>query len=245
MDSLKLTIAYDGTRYHGFQRQKNAVGVQQVLENGLGKLFQEPITIVGAGRTDAGVHARGQVVSFRNSGRVPLDKIVVAARAFLPADIAVLRAAEADRDFNARYAALGKRYVYLLQVAAPADPFTRNYCWQISQPPALALMQQAAELIIGEHDFAAFRSAGSSAKTTVRTIHRAEWTEVSSGHYEFIIEGNGFLYRMVRNLVGSMVKVGLGRRTITEFQTIFDSRARQHGDGSAPPQGLYLDEVFY
>lgn len=244
MRYLKLIVTYDGTNYHGFQTQKNAVGIQQIIEKGLSKLFGETIVVAASGRTDTGVHAKGQVISFRTKGTVPVERIVPAMVSYLPSDIVVIKAEETDKDFNARYCAIGKRYIYRILVTDNNSPFFRNLTWQMKNAPQIELLQAAADVVIGQHDFAAFRSAGSSAKTTIRTIYRAKWTQ-SNNEYQFSIEGNGFLYKMVRNLVGAMVRVGLGIITLEEFRVILEAKDRSLAGKSAPAHGLYLDEVFY
>ncbi|HIU63645.1 MAG TPA: tRNA pseudouridine(38-40) synthase TruA [Candidatus Avacidaminococcus intestinavium] len=241
---LKLTVAYDGSNYNGFQRQKNGIGVQQILEKGLTKLFREEITIVASGRTDAKVHARRQVISFATTGKVPTSKIVQAMVSYLPKDIVVLAAEEVSKQFNARYCAVRKRYEYRLLYTKINNPFQRDFRWQIKKEPDLLLLQEVAKVIVGEHDFAAFRSAGSSAQTTVRTIYKADWIR-HKNEYIFTIEGNGFLYKMVRNIVGAMMKVGWSEITVEDFKLILAARDRRLAGKAAPPQGLFLDEVFY
>ena len=245
MRYLKLTLAYDGSHYHGFQRQKNAVGIQQIVEKALSKLFGEEIMIAASGRTDTGVHARGQVISFATSGTVPTERIVPAMASFLPEDIVVWKAENVDENFNARYSASAKRYQYRIVVAEVPSPFERKYAWQVNKYLDAAAMQAAADLILGEHDFSAFRSLGSAPVKTVKNIYKAEWTKIGEQELRFTIEGDGFLYHMVRNLVGAMVRVGNAKITLERFKEIFASGDRKQAGMAAPPQGLYLEEVFY
>lgn len=245
MRYLKLTLAYDGSNYHGFQRQKNAVGIQQIVEKALSRMFGEEIKIAASGRTDTGVHAHAQVISFATGGTVPTDKIVQAMSSYLPEDIVAWKAEDVTADFNARYSAVAKRYIYRILITEAVNPFERNYAWQFKKMPDLSLMQAAADVIIGEHDFSAFRSAGSAPVKTIKNIYKAEWTRIGEQELRFTIEGDGFLYHMVRNLVGAMVRVGLGKITLERFKEIFASGDRRQAGTSAPPQGLYLDEVFY
>ncbi len=242
---LKLTFAYDGSNYHGFQRQKNAVGIQQIVEKALLKIFGETINIAASGRTDTGVHAHGQVISFATNGTVPTDKIVLAMSSYLPDDIVVCEAEEVTENFNARYSAVAKRYAYRILVADIPSPFERKYAWQLKKMPNLKAMQAAADVIIGEHDFSAFRSAGSAPVKTVKKIYKAEWTRIDEQELRFTIEGDGFLYHMVRNLVGAMVRVGNNKITLERFKAILASGDRKQAGMAAPPQGLYLEEVFY
>lgn len=245
MRHLKLTLAYDGSGYNGFQRQKNAVGIQQILEKALSKMFGEEIRIAASGRTDTGVHAEGQVISFSTSGTVPTEKIVQALPSYLPEDIVVWKAEDVAHNFNARYSAIAKRYVYRIIIAETPSPFKRKYAWYLKKPLDVQAMQAAADAILGEHDFAAFRSAGSAPVKTVKNIYKAEWTKSDEQELQFTIEGDGFLYHMVRNLVGAMVRVGNGKISLERFKDILASCDRKQAGTAAPPQGLCLDEVFY
>ncbi len=242
--TLKLTIAYDGTAYSGFQRQANAITVQQALEERLAKIFGHPVKVAGAGRTDAGVHAYGQVVSLRTTGSIPTDRIPLAARSVLPDDIVVTAAADMAANFHARFAAKSKIYEYRIYTGAVPDPFLRNYAWHVADAPDAALMNAAAQRAAGRHDFSAFRAAGGAATSPVRTIFAASCRE-NGALLEFSFWGSGFLYHMVRNLVGTLVDVGLGRISEEDFAAILASRDRKNAGITAPPQGLYLKEVLY
>ncbi|EAX47606.1 tRNA pseudouridine synthase A [Thermosinus carboxydivorans Nor1] len=241
---LKLTVAYDGTAYHGFQRQANAITVQQVLEERLATIFGHPLKVTGAARTDAGVHAYGQVVGFATSGTIPAANIVRAAKSVLPPDIVVVKAEEVSADFHARFSARSKIYLYRIYNAAVADPFRRNYAWHVTQPLDEAAMDTAVQTVVGTHDFSAFRAAGGPPVSPVRTIYEAGCTR-EGDMLEFRFWGNGFLYHMVRNLVGTLVDVGLGRLTRDGFTRILAGRDRTRAGITAPPQGLYLKEIFY
>lgn len=242
--NIKLIIAYDGTRYHGFQRQQNALAIQEILEKKLASLFGHPIKLIAAGRTDTGVHAYGQVVNFMTNGTIPAAKIPLAARGLLPDDIVVIGAEDVAPDFNARYSAQSKIYIYRIHQAPFEDPFLRNFSWHISKPLDIAAMNQAAQSIVGTHDFSAFRATGSAPVNPVRTIYSAAC--VTAGEQiEFTFWGNGFLYHMVRNLVGTLVNVGRGRITSEQFVAILESRNRKLAGATAPAQGLYLKEVYY
>lgn len=245
MRTLKLTVAYDGTNYHGFQKQTNALTVQQVLEEKLSLLCGEKIVTAGSGRTDTGVHARGQVVSLTTSGSIPLENLLKACAGILPKDIVLWQAEEADEGFHARYSACWKRYCYRIVQNKHADPFLRNYVWQMREYLRLEAMQEAAQLLLGTHDFSFFRSAGSVQSSPVKTIYRAEWLPKEQGELEFCIEGNGFLYHMVRNIVWHLVEVGKGTKSIAEFKSEFAAGKRHFKVAPAPPQGLYLDYVGY
>lgn len=243
--NIKLTIAYDGTAYHGFQRQINAITVQQILEEKLSKIFLHSVTVNGSARTDTGVHAYGQVVNFQTSGTIPAERIAIASRGLLPRDIVILAAEEVDLSFHARISATGKLYVYRIHQSPSANPFLRNYAWHIISPLNVPAMQEAAQAIIGTHDFSAFRGANTTQVVSpVRTIFQAEVQQVSD-IIEFRVWGNGFLYHMVRNLVGTLVDIGRGRRKSGDMGALLAGKDRSKAGMTAPAQGLYLQEVFY
>ncbi|MBP2655365.1 MAG: truA [Firmicutes bacterium] len=241
---LKLTVAYDGSRYHGFQRQANAVTIQEVLEEQLAKIFGHRLKLNGAARTDSGVHAYNQVITFNTEGKIPVGKVPLAAKSALPDDIVVTRAEEVSCDFHARYSARSKIYLYQIYVSKLPDPFRRNYAWHLPKMPDVAAMHKAAQRIVGEHDFSSFRASGGHLINPVRTI-LATGCHQDAEKIEFIFHGTGFLYHMVRNLVGTLVDVGWGRLTDSDFAAILAGRDRSLAGITAPPQGLYLKEVFY
>ena len=242
--NIRLTLAYDGGHYHGFQRQTNVVAVQNVLEERLAVLFGDTIEMAASGRTDAGVHAYGQVVNFFTDGTIPLDRILRAANSLLPDDIVVTDVAEADREFSARHSAKSKIYIYKIQQGAVPDPFLRHYSWYIHKPLQLEAMQAALQHIQGKHDFSSFQAAGSAPMLPIRTLYEASCRQ-NGELLEFKFFGNGFLYHMVRNLVGTLVNVGLGKISSEEFKNILEARNRQSAGATAPAQGLYLLQVNY
>lgn len=244
--NIRLLLAYDGGNYHGFQRQTPPVmAVQNVLEEKLAVVFGDSIELAAAGRTDAGVHAYGQVVNFFTNGTIPTERIVRAVNSLLPPDIVLLEASEADREFSARHSARSKTYLYRVQQGEVPDPFTRRYAWYVRQSLDLAAMQTAMDGILGIHDFSSFRAAGGAPVSPVRTMYEASCVEKANGMLEFRFFGSGFLYHMVRNLVGTLVNVGLGRITPEHFQEILAAKDRQQASATAPPQGLYLCRVDY
>lgn len=246
MRTMKLTVAYDGSAYHGFQRQPRDLTVQQVLEEALTRIMGETITIAGSGRTDSGVHARGQAVSFATSCPIPAANIKKAMNSILPPDITVVSSEEAEAGFHARYSAKWKRYCYRIVLNNGYDPFIRNYAWQMQNTVLdVKLMNEAAALLLGTHDFSFFRSSGSVQTSPVKTIYKAFWKEETPGNLFFTVEGDGFLYRMVRNIVWNLTEVGLGRKTVARFKEELDSAERHFKISPAPPQGLYLDYVGY
>ena len=243
--TIKLTLAYDGSGYHGFQKQPHGETIQNIVDEFLSKVCGESVVTAGSGRTDAGVHAYEQVVSFSTNGRIPCANIVRASQTMLPQNIVLLQAEEVEEDFHARYSALWKEYQYRVVVNAQQDPFLVKYAWQVHELLNVEKMNKAAEALIGKHDFSAFRSSGSVDSDTVRTIYRAEWTAVNDNELRFNIAGDGFLYHMVRNIVWSLVQVGLGKRTVEEFAEELNSKRCVYLNSPAPACGLYLKHVEY
>lgn len=244
--NIRLTVAYDGTNYHGFQRQKPpVVAVQNVLEARLEKVFGDTIELAASGRTDAGVHAYGQVVNFFTDGSIPVARIPRAVNGLLPPDIVVVDAAEEGPEFSARHSARSKTYLYRIRQGKIPDPFLRNYAWQIAMPLDLSAMEEALACILGTHDFTSFRASGGAPMSPVRTLYRAEMECREQGLLETWIHGNGFLYHMVRNIMGTLVNVGLGRISPEGFQRILEAKDRRKASPTAPAQGLYLYSVEY
>ncbi|HWR38559.1 MAG TPA: tRNA pseudouridine(38-40) synthase TruA [Patescibacteria group bacterium] len=243
--NLKLTVAYDGTAYHGFQRQANAQAIQQVLEEKLAKVFGHPLKTIGAGRTDTGVHARGQVINFLTSSVIPAERIPMASRGELPDDIVVMQAEDADVNFHARFDAKSKIYRYRILNAVSPDPLLRRYAWNYRRPLDALAMNEAAAVLVGTHDFSAFRSVNGQPLDPVRTIFAVRCERTRPQIIECVFWGSGFLYHMVRNLVGTLVQVGLGQISVLEFQQILMGRDRQQAAATAPPQGLCLEQVQY
>lgn len=244
MRNIKLVVAYDGTAYHGFQRQDNALTVQQVLEQALSQIMKQPTKLTGAARTDAKVHALGQVVNFKTESTIPLVNIPRAIQSRLPEDITIQAAEQVQEDFHARYSAHSKKYRYQIYQSQQSDPFLRNYTWHIRQELDIDTMNQAARLIEGTRDYSAFRASGSTSVNPVRTMFSSKVT-CQDRLIVYEVWGTGFLYHMVRNIVGTLIDVGLQRITIQQFQNILSSRQRSQAGITAPPQGLFLQEVLY
>lgn len=244
--NIALLVAYDGTDYHGFQRQSPpVVAVANVLEEKLALVFNDSIELAAAGRTDAGVHAAGQVVNFFTDGRIPIERVPMAVNSLLPADISIRDAWEADRDFSARHSAVSKAYTYRIQAGRTPDPLATRYAWHVREPLDVAAMRAAADLLLGEHDFSAFRATGGADMSPVRNMIASRVEEASCGMIEAYFHANGFLYHMVRNIVGTLVDVGRGRKTVTDFACILDSRDRRQASPTAPAAGLILEKVWY
>lgn len=243
--TIKLTVAYDGSAYKGFQKQPHGNTVQNILEEFLTKVCGEPIVTAGSGRTDAGVHAYGQIISFFTTGRIPCNNIVRAASTMLPEDIVIIKAEEAREGFHARFDAHWKEYRYRICTSSSRSPFLVKYAWQIGEELNIEKMNLAAKVLLGRHDFTAFRSTGSVDNDPIRTIYRAEWLKESQGELSFYIAGDGFLYHMVRNIVWSLVQVGLGKRTAEDFSLELQSNRCEYLNSPAPGSGLYLNCVGY
>jgi tRNA pseudouridine38-40 synthase len=243
--NIRLLLEYDGTRYHGWQRQADAATIQQTLEESLERLTGEKVALIGSGRTDAGVHARGQVANFRTESAIPLTAFHQGLNSLLPRDIAVLAATEAEPSFHARKSARAKTYEYRILNRGTRSPLNRHYAWWIAPPLDLTAMAGAATVLPGEHDFAAFRASGSDNINPVRRVLAASWREEAGGWLTFTITATGFLRGMVRSLVGTMAEVGRGKAQATIMAELLGSGARHLAGPTAPPQGLYLVEVFY
>lgn len=246
MRTIKLILQYDGTAYAGFQRQPNGVTIQEKLEDALRFVSGEPELKIGAaaGRTDAGVHARGQVVHIRTGSTIPVDRWPYALGSRLPGDIVVVGAELAPADFHARYWALGKRYRYTLEAAPFPSPLSRLYAYHWGRPLNVGLMQQAAELLVGRHDFTAFRSTGGSAKSSTRTVTSLTVTEAAPFLFLDVV-ADGFLYNMVRILAGTLLEVGAGRRPLDDIHRALATGERRLAGRTLPPHGLCLEDVTY
>jgi tRNA pseudouridine38-40 synthase len=262
--TLKMILAYDGTAYVGWQRQAEGVSIQGLLEEALARLEGAPVVIHGAGRTDAGVHALGQVASARVATMHDPAVIRRALNAMLPDDVRVLRVEEAPEHFHARYSAAGKRYEYRIWQGPVQPPFVRSWSWHLPHQLDIEAMGRAARALEGTHDFSAFQSAGSGVVSAVRTVRRArvvrrdpppgvtgggdddDGGSEAAGYLVAVqMEADGFLRHMVRAIVGTLVEVGEGRRTDASLLTLLESRDRGASGPTAPAHGLVLVRVVY
>ncbi len=248
--NIALTVAYDGTNYNGFQWQSPPrVAVQNVLEERLEKIFGDKIELAAAGRTDAGVHAFGQVVNFFTDGRIDVDKIPLAASSVLPADIVVREAREVDKNFSALHSSHSKIYLYRILRGMASNPFANRFAWHIFRPLDVAAMREALSFLVGTQDYSSFKAAGGAPNMNpVRTIYIAELFEENIFGSDILtikLHASGFLYHMARNIVALTVAVGRGRITLDDFKKILDSRDRSLVPATAPAHGLCLQQVFY
>jgi len=245
MRNLKLILEYDGTNYAGFQRQSNALTIQEVLEEKLSFLTEEKLRVIASGRTDAGVHAQGQAVNFYTACSIPAQRFPLALNTMLPPDITVSAAREVPLDFHSCYSSQSKVYSYKILNRRTPSPFLRKYAYHFPRRLNLGSMKEGAQCFLGEHDFAAFRSLGSSVRTTVRHIYRLEINEEVENLIELEIEANGFLYNMVRIIVGTLLQIGLGKISPQDLPEIIKSKERQRAGETVPAHGLCLKEVKY
>lgn len=240
---VRAVVAYDGTDYRGFQRQRNGPSVQEVLERALERVTGKPVTVLAAGRTDTGVHAEGQVIAFDTDWKHSLPALLRALNAALPPDVAAREMAPASADFHPRYDAISRYYRYTIYNHPVRSPLARRTSFHVARPLDVAAMQAAADLLVGERDLAAFGTPPKG-ENTVRQVFRAEWRSEQPWLY-FDIEADAFLYRMVRTLVGTMIRVGLGRISVETFGQILASGDRRRAGPAAPPHGLCLMAVRY
>ncbi|MBS0619883.1 MAG: tRNA pseudouridine(38-40) synthase TruA [Verrucomicrobia bacterium] len=243
MPCYKLTIAYDGTLFCGWQVQSNSTSIQTLIQNALITVLRAPTDLTGSGRTDAGVHAHGQTAHFKTALPIDTAKTLASLNGILPETIRIRSLEPVQETFHARYSAKGKIYHYHLHLDPVRNPFKLPYAYHVFHSVDLALLRKAAQAFVGTHDFSAFVNA-SERKSAVRTLYRLDCIEEEGGiRLEF--EGNGFLYKMVRNIVGTLLAVSSGKIALEELPEIFASCDRRRSGPSAPPHGLFLKEVIY
>ena len=252
MRRIGMIIAYDGTSYAGWQKQENGPSIQQEIEDTIERLFHEKVNLMGSGRTDAGVHAEGQVAAMDFMHPIPADKLKLALNSNLPENIRILRVFEADPDFHPRFQAKQKTYLYRIWNGSVMPPEKRRYETLVDYPLDVPRMEEAARLLIGEHDFKAFRSSGGVNLSTIRRIDEAffkitchDLGAEQCREIVFHVTGNGFLYNMVRIMVGTLIEIGSGKRPITDISAALESGKRSFLGPTAPAKGLCLSSVVY
>ena len=243
--TFKLIIEYDGTAFHGWQRQKDLRTIQGEIETALRTMTGHPIALIGSGRTDAGVHAQAQVAHFKSNTRIPPQALQRGLNSLLEKDIVIQACEEADPNFHARYNVKSKTYRYRILNRPLPQAIGRQYAWYIPQRLDLDAMRKATAHILGGHDFKAFEGTGSPRSNSRRNIFKAELLQNDADYLDFFIEADGFLKFMVRNIVGTLADVGRGKITAHDFKEILISKNRNLAGATAPPQGLCLMEVKY
>ena len=244
--NIKITLEYDGSQFHGWQRQKRDRTIQEEIEAALYQIMGSRITVIGSGRTDSGVHALGQVANFICDTRLEDKGIQNALNSLLPKAIVVSKCQQVDRDFHARYAAKSKTYHYKIYNHPIPKAIGRQYAWHIRRPLDKDGMCAAAEILIGRHDFSAFEGSGSPRSNSIRQIFKAGFSKAANPNYlTFEIEADGFLRFMVRNIVGTLVNVGRGKTDLDTFTSVLRSHDRRQAGATAPPHGLFLVKVTY
>lgn len=244
MRNIKLTIEYDGTLYSGWQKQNNAKTIQETIEKALSKILKAEVSITGSSRTDSGVHAKGMVANFFTDSRIPAEKFREAINTKLPDDIAIIKSEEVDLEFHARYLSKGKTYCYTIINRYEKVALYKNYSHHVREKLDLELMNKCCKMFIGKHDFSAFKTVGSSVKTSVRTISDLH-IEKEDDFIKIYVTADGFLYNMVRIIVGTLVEVGLGKKKPEEVLSAINTGNREESGHCAPPNGLVLEKVYY
>lgn len=247
MTRYKALISYDGHDFAGFQRQPHARSVQEEIEKTLTRINKgQPIVIHGAGRTDSGVHALGQVIHFDLPSARDEEKLRFALDTQTPEDIDVISVEEVTEDFHARYQPHSKTYEFLVDIGRPKNPMMRHYATHYPYPLEISLMEQAIKALEGTHDFTGFTASGTSVENKVRTITEASLTfDAQRNFLVFTFSGNGFLYKQIRNMVGTLLKIGNKRMPVNQIERILKEKDRQLAGPTAAPNGLYLKEIIY
>lgn len=243
--NIRLILAYDGTHYHGWQRQKRGTTIQGIVEEKLQVMVGESVKLLASGRTDAGVHAVNQVCNFKTGSTIEPEAIRKGLNSLLPDDIHIKDAKYVPLDFHARYSARSKTYEYRVLNRPGPDIFRRRYVWHVRSGLDIQKMQKCLSLLEGKHDFSSFQSSGSGITDPVRSMTRAAIHGPEDGLLRFVFDADGFLRHMVRNIVGTMIEVGLGKTDPERFKEIFDSKDRRLAGVKAPAQGLFLMNVQY
>ncbi len=244
MRNIKLTIEYDGKEYNGWQKQPNKLNIQGEIEKAIQSITGKQVELIGSGRTDAGVHAFGQVANFKIDSDFPIEKMAIAINSQLKKSIRIKTAEEVSPEFHSRYNCHSKTYQYVIDNSEHGTAIYRGLTYPVSQKLNIDKMQKAVKYFIGEHDFSSFKSSGTSSKSSVRTVYDAK-VEKDGEKVKISITGNGFLYNMVRIISGTLVEVGLNNIEPEDIPKIIDAKNRQMAGKTLPPQGLFLMKVEY
>ena len=245
MRNIKLVIEYDGKEFNGWQKQPNKLNIQGTIEKAIEAITKEKVELMASGRTDAGVHALGQVANFKTNSNIPIDKFAIAINSNLKKSIIIKSAEEVDEKFHSRLSCKKKTYRYIINNSKYGTAIYRNLETCIKEKLDIEKMKEAIKYFEGEHDFKAFKASGTSSKSSVRTIYKAEVIEKENDRIYVELTGNGFLYNMVRIIVGTLVEVGMGKIEPQDIKGIIDSKDRKNAGKTLPPQGLYLLRVEY
>ncbi|MGB9698803.1 MAG: tRNA pseudouridine(38-40) synthase TruA [Thermodesulfobacteriota bacterium] len=245
MRQIKLIIEYDGTNYHGWQMQPHVPTIQEEISKKISQMTGEQVTLLGAGRTDAGVHAWGQVACFKTNSQIPLEGFYRGLNSLLPPDIVIKAVEEVAENFHPQFSSRSKIYQYVILNQKFPSAIHRHFSWHIPFPLDVPTMQKAADCLIGRKDFSAFQAADDEPSHPVREILRAQWSVRAEVFLDFFIEADGFLKHMVRNIVGTLVDVGRGKISVADFQKIIEAKDRRRAGMTAPPQGLFLVAIKY
>lgn len=244
MRNIKLTIEYDGKKFGGWQKQPNKLNIQGEIEKAIGEITGEKIELNASGRTDARVHSLGQVANFKTNSKIEIEKFPIAINSKLKQSIRIIKAEEVEEGFHARYSCKGKKYRYIINNSKYGSAIYRDLEYHMPMNLNIEAMQKGIKYFEGEHDFKGFKASGTSSKSSVRTIYKAK--VIKEGDRIIIeLEGNGFLYNMVRIISGTIVDIGLGKIKPEEIPEIIESKDRNRAGKTLPPQGLYLVEVYY
>ena len=245
MRNIKLTIEYDGKEFNGWQKQPNKLNIQGTIENAIKEITSEDIELNASGRTDAGVHAFGQVANFKTNSTIPVEKIPIALNTKLKKSIRIVNAEEVDERFHSRLSCKRKTYRYVISQGACESAIYRNLETYIPNYLDVEKMKEAAKYLEGEHDFKSFRASGTSSKSSIRTIYKADVYKPDNRHIYIELTGNGFLYNMVRIIAGTLVEVGLKKIEPSEIKNIIEQKDRTKAGKTLPARGLYLMKVEY
>ena len=245
MRNIRITIEYDGKDFNGWQKQPNKLNIQGEIEKAIENITGEKVELYASGRTDAGVHSLGQVANFKTESKIPIEKMAIAINSQVKNSIRIVKAEEVDENFHSRYNCKKKTYRYVINNSSYGSAVYRNFEYHMPVKLDYDKMKKAIKYFEGEHDFSSFKSSGTSSKSSVRTIYKAEVKQMSNDKIWIELTGNGFLYNMVRIIAGTLVEVGLGKIKAEEINDIMESKRRENAGKTLPPQGLYLVNVEY